>query len=128
MISKSFLKSSIIYTAGGALPMIGSLILLPFYTNYLSDLQFTQVAFYISVSLLLQILFSYSIESYFGIKYTQLHKEPGQQKKFIGTISILLLIIGVVLLLVSALAGNLIFGHIFNPVYQMEFWPYGFLS
>ena len=108
--------------------MVGSLILLPFYTNYLNDLQFTQVAFYISVSLLLQILFSYSIESYFGIKYTQLNGEPGQQKKFVGTISILLLLIGLILLLISALAGNLIFGRVFNPSYQMEFWPYGFLS
>ncbi|MBP7808086.1 MAG: lipopolysaccharide biosynthesis protein [Bacteroidia bacterium] len=128
MISKSFLKSSIIYTIGGALPMAAGLILLPFYTNYLSDLQFTQVAFYISVSMLLQILFSYSIESYFGIKYTQLHKEPGQQKKFLGTISILLLLIGVILILVSALSGNLIFEKTFNPDYQMQFWPFGFWS
>ena len=128
MISKSFLKSSIIYTIGGALPMIGSLILLPFYTNYLNDLQFTQVAFYISVSLLLQILFSYSIESYFGIKYTQLNGEPAQQKKFVGTISVLLLLIGAILLLVSSLCGNLVFAQVFNPDYQMEFWPYGFLS
>src|SRR4051812_20826746 len=125
MISKSFLKSSIIYTIGGALPMAAGLILLPFYTNYLNDLQFTQVAFYISVSMLLQILFSYSIESYFGIKYTQLLKEPGEQKKFVGTISILLLIIGAVLLMVAALVGNLIFKKAFNPDYQIEFWPYG---
>ncbi len=128
MISKSFLKSSIIYTIGGALPMAAGLIILPFYTNYLNDLQFTQVAFYISVSMLLQILFSYSIESYFGIKYTQLHKEPGAQKKFVGTISILLLLIGVTLLIVSALAGNLIFKETFNPDYQMSFWPFGFWS
>lgn len=108
--------------------MAAGLILLPFYTNYLNDLQFTQVAFYISVSMLLQILFSYSIESYFGIKYTQLYNEPGQQKKFVGTISILLLLIGAILLLISALTGNLIFGRTFNPDYQMSFWPYGFWS
>lgn len=128
MISKSFLKSSIIYTIGGALPMVAGLALLPFYTNYLSDLQFTQVAFYISVSLLMQILFSYSIESYFGIKYSQLKSEPEKQKQFIGTVAILLLIIGAVLLLISALSGSFIFSKVFNPAFQMEFWPYGFYS
>lgn len=128
MISKSFLKSSIIYTIGGALPMIGSLILLPFYTNYLNDLQFTQITFYISISLLLQILFSYSAESYFGIRYTQLSNHPEQQKKFVGTVSVLLLLIGVGILTITALSGNFIFSHIFNSSYQMSFWPYGFWS
>jgi O-antigen/teichoic acid export membrane protein len=128
MISKSFLKSSIVYTIGGALPVLAGLILLPFYTNYLSDLQYTQVAFYISVSLLLQILFSYSIESYFGIKYTQLHNDPHAQKKFVGTVSILLLLIGLALLLITALSGKFIFSKVFNSEFQMEFWPYGFYS
>ena len=128
MISKSFLKSSIIYTIGGALPMVAGLILLPFYTNYLSDLQYTQVAFYISISLLLQILFSYSIESYFGIKYTQLHNDPHGQKKFVGTVSLLLLIIGLCLLIITALSGNFVFSRVFKSEFQMEFWPFGFYS
>ncbi|MGZ4042232.1 MAG: hypothetical protein ACXVO9_03445 [Bacteroidia bacterium] len=80
MISKSFLKSSLIFTIGGALPMVASIILLPLYTNFLSDIQYTQVAFYIGISLLFQILFSYSIESYFGIEYTRLHADPVRQK------------------------------------------------
>lgn len=128
MISKSFLKSSLIFTIGGALPMAASIILLPFYTNYLHDKQYTQVAFYITISLLFQILFSYSIESYFGIEYTRLHKEPEKQKKFIGTISILLLIIGGGILLMSSLAGSFLFQKIYKADYQMEFWPYGFYS
>lgn len=128
MISKSFLKSSIIYTIGGALPVLAGLILLPFYTNYLNDLQYTQVTFYISISLLLQILFSYSIESYFGIKYTQLNNSPEEQKKFVGTISVLLLLIGLGLLLACAASGNFLFAKIFNPQFQMEFWPFGFYS
>ncbi|MBN8693784.1 MAG: lipopolysaccharide biosynthesis protein [Bacteroidetes bacterium] len=128
MISKSFLKSSIIYTIGGALPMAAGLILLPFYTNYLNDLHFTQVAFYISVSLLMQILFSYSIESYFGIKYSKLKSDPQQQKRFIGTVAILLLVIGAGLLLISAVSGTYIFSKVFNPAFQMEFWPFGFYS
>jgi O-antigen/teichoic acid export membrane protein len=128
MISKSFLKSSIIYTLGGALPMIGGLILLPFYANRLSDLHYAQVQFYISIALLLQVLFSYSIESYFGIKYTQLSDKPQEQKKFVGTVSILLLLIGGGLLFAAMLSGDLVFSQIFNPDYEMSFWPYGFYS
>jgi O-antigen/teichoic acid export membrane protein len=128
VISKSFLKSSIVFTLGGALPMVASIILLPFYTNYLSDLNYTQVTFYITVSLLLQILFSFSIESYFGIKYTQLYEEPDKQKKFIGTVSILLLLIGIGLLIITAFFGNFIFSKIHRKDLLMEFWPYGFYS
>ncbi|MCE3226184.1 MAG: hypothetical protein K0S32_735 [Bacteroidetes bacterium] len=127
MISKSFLKSSLIFTIGGALPMVASIILLPFYANRLSDLQYTQVSFFISISLLFQILFSYSIESYFGIEFTRLNEDPVKQKRFIGTVSILLLIIGAALLLLSAAIGNTLFPHIF-PNLNMDFWPYGFYS
>lgn len=128
MISKSFLKSSLIFTAGGALPMVASIILLPFYTNYLTDVQYTQVSFYIILSLLFQVLFSYSIESYFGIEYTRLSGDREKQKNFIGTVSILLLIIGAVLLILSVIAGPLLFPKIYNSGYHMEFWPYGFYS
>ncbi|MCE3258708.1 MAG: hypothetical protein K0S12_349, partial [Bacteroidetes bacterium] len=127
MISKSFLKSSLIFTIGGALPMVASIILLPFYANRLSDIQYTQVAFFISISLLFQILFSFSIESYFGIEYTRLTGDPVKQKKFIGTVSALLLIVGAILLVISAACGNLLFPEIF-PGLDMEFWPYGFYS
>ncbi len=128
MISKSFIKSSLIFTVAGALPMIAGLILLPFYTNFLSDTHYTQVLFYISMSLLFQILFSFSVESYFGIKYVQLSAEPGQQKSFIGTTSILLLSIGVLLTLLTAVFGNSLFNLIYEEDLQMEFWPYGFYS
>jgi O-antigen/teichoic acid export membrane protein len=128
MISKSFLKSSVIFTIGGSLPMLAGLILLPFYTNFLSDVHYTQVLFYISMSLLFQILFSFSIESYFGIRYTQLSGDLAKQKKFIGTVSVLLLIIGAGLLMLTAVFGNLLFNTIYKPDLQMEFWPYGFYS
>ncbi|MCC6370126.1 MAG: hypothetical protein IT236_03870, partial [Bacteroidia bacterium] len=80
MISKGFLKSSAIYTIGGALPMVAGLIMLPFYTNYLSEGNYTQLLFYISLSLLFQILFSFSSESYFGVQYSKLVNEPERQK------------------------------------------------
>jgi O-antigen/teichoic acid export membrane protein len=128
MISKGFLKSSIVFTLGGALPMLAGIILLPFYTNYLSDKLYTQLLFFISISLLFQILFSFSTESYFGVQYSQLANREVKQKKFTGTVSILLLGIGVILLFFSALFGNALFKLVYNPLLEIEFWPYGFFS
>ncbi|MCW3076151.1 MAG: hypothetical protein JWO32_760 [Bacteroidetes bacterium] len=128
MISKSFLKSSLIFTIGGALPMVASIILLPFYTNFLRAEQYTQVSFYIGISLLFQILFSYSIESYFGIEYTRLHQEPLKQKNFIGTVSVLLLLIGACMLILASVSGSFLFSKIYRAEYDMHFWPYGFYA
>lgn len=128
MISKGFLKSSIVYTLGGAMPMVASIILLPFYTNFLDELSFLQVAFYISISLLFQILFTFSLDTYFGVKYTQLHAHPEKQKRFIGTTAILLMLIGAFWLVVTALSGDLLMGLIFRVDYQFSFWPYGFYA
>jgi O-antigen/teichoic acid export membrane protein len=128
VISKSFLKSSILYTIGGAMPMVSGILLLPFYANFFTGDQYVSLSFYISISLLLQIFFSYSIDSYFGVKYTQLTDEPGLQKQFVGTISSLLLIIGAGLILVSFLAGPFIFPLIFKASEGVSFWPFGIAS
>lgn len=128
MISKSFLKSSIIYTIGGALPMLASFILLPFYVGYLDAHQFNALNFYIGISLLFQILFSYSIDSYFGVKYSQLAGNPHEQKRFVGTISNLLILIGIGIILFSAIAGPFLFPVVFSELDQVHFWPFGFMS
>ena len=128
MISKGFLKSSIVYTIGGAMPMLASIILLPFYTNNLNELHFLQVAFYISISLLFQVLFTFSLDTFFGVKFTQLSDQPEKQKQFIGTTAILLLLIGVFWLLVMALSGSALMNIVFRADYEMQFWPYGFYA
>ncbi|HQQ94476.1 MAG TPA: oligosaccharide flippase family protein [Bacteroidia bacterium] len=128
MISKSFIKSSLLFTLGGALPMLAGISLLPFYTNYLSANNYTQLLFYISISMLFQILFSFSIENYFGIRFTKLGDHPEEQKRFTGTVGVLLLLIGAMLLLFSALAGPLLFKSIYREDLGMSFWPCGFYS
>jgi O-antigen/teichoic acid export membrane protein len=128
MISKSFLKSSLVFTIGGALPMVASIILLPFYANYLGDGNYTRILFYILISSLFQILFSFSTENYFGIKYSQLFEDPEKQKRFIGTVSSLLLLIGGGLTLLSVFFGDIVFRAMSREDLVLEFWPYGFYS
>jgi len=128
MISKSFLKSSIIYTIGGALPMAASFILLPFYVGFLNPREFNALNFYIGISLLFQILFSYSIDSYFGVKYSQLSGSTEEQKRFTGTISNLLILIGLSIIILSAIIGPFLFPLIFTELDQVHFWPFGLMS
>lgn len=128
MISKGFLKSSIVYTIGGALPMIGGIILLPFYTNYLSAQQFLQVSFYILITALFQILFTFSLDSFFGVKYTQLSGDAVKQKQFVGSTAMIILALGVFWLGITAITGHHVSKLIFKEEYNIEFWPYGFYS
>ncbi len=128
MISKGFLKSSIIYTIGGAMPMVGSILLLPFYTNYLNAQHFLQVSYYITISLLFQILFTFSLDTYFGIRYSKLAAHPEKQKEHIGGTAILLLLIGAFWLAITAISGNYTFSVVFKETLNMQFWPYGFYA
>lgn len=128
MISRSFLSSSIVFTVGGALPMLAGIILLPFYTNYLDEKSYTQLLFYINVSLLFQIFFSFSTESYFGVQFSRLGEDPDEQKKFTGTVALFLLLLGSALLLILSVVGDYIFKHVYNDALGIEFWPYGFFS
>ena len=86
-ISKSFIKSSFIYSFIGALPLASSVLLLPFYGN--SDLLSTEdlglLAIYIALSELVRILFIYSADNYLGINYIHNSDTPEQKRRFIGT-------------------------------------------
>lgn len=54
MIKISFIKESLLFTIGNALPMAASVLLLPFYANYLSPTNYVALSFYIGISLLFQ--------------------------------------------------------------------------
>lgn len=128
MISERFLKSTLIYSIGGALPMVSGFILLPFYTNQLSTNDYGLLMLYISFSLFMQVLFSYALDSYIGIHYVE-HKDDTQRvKKLVGAVAGLLLVIGVVLISLSWLAGGNVFDLVFNSAGNLSFFPWGVMS
>lgn len=128
MIRPSFFSSSFIYTLGGALPMIGGIILLPFYTNYLHAEIYTQLLFYISISLFCQMFFSWSTETIFGIEFSRLKHDSLATAKFTGTVFEFLIGIGVFWLLLFSAFGNFLFGIVFKQSLNMQFWPWGFYA
>lgn len=128
-ISKSFIKSSFIYSFIGALPLASSVLLLPFYGNsdLLSTSDFGLLAIYIALSELVRILFIYSADNYLGINFIHNSDSPAQTRKFIGTSALFLIIFGVGMTLLFSVAGDYLFTFIF-PGKDVNFYPYGLLS
>jgi len=127
MISKKFFKSSIIYSVIGALPLATSFILLLFYANLLSTSDLGLLALYIVIALLVQIIVNFAMDTSIGVHFFEFRDQPDKLKKYIGTIAGLLLVVGLVFTIVSAISGNFIFTT-FKTLRDLKFYPFGFLS
>jgi O-antigen/teichoic acid export membrane protein len=123
-ISKSFLKSSLIYTMAGSLPMASALILLPFYTDYLSTSAFGALAIYSTFTLLVQYFTTYSFDVSLYIHFHEFKNEPQKLARFVSSAFVLMILIGIGVGTVLCLAGNFIFQLIFTDV-PVDFYPFG---
>lgn len=129
MVSKSFLKSSFIYSVIGALPLASSILLLPVYTNFLSTQDFGLLALFIAFTALLQIIVNFAIDNYIVINYYESKDNPDKIKKIVGTSVSLLLLYGLIIIVVSLLLGDLIFSlyaKASSKPIETHFFPYGF--
>ncbi|MBI4945111.1 MAG: oligosaccharide flippase family protein [Bacteroidetes bacterium] len=127
MISKNFLKSSFIYTVIGALPLASSVILLPFYTNFLETPDFGILAIYISFTFLIQIFVNFGFDTYTGIHFYEYKDNKEKLREYIGTVVISLLILGAFFTALSLLVGKISFGILFQQK-EISFFPFGFMS
>jgi O-antigen/teichoic acid export membrane protein len=128
MISGKFIKSSMLFTIGGVMPLAGGFVLLPFYTNLLTIEQYGLLALYISISLVVQIIVSYALDTYIGVQYVKIRDEGGDTNKFVSSIFTLLLAIGLSFIGLTWLAGDFIFDAIFSEDSGLNFMPYGLMS
>lgn len=128
MIKFSFIKDSLLYTIGNALPMAASIILLPFYANYLNATHYVALSFYIGISLLFQIIFSFSFEQYYGVIYTEIKHDENKVKILNGSILIYLLLYGSVIIFLTSLFGEPILKNIFQNKIPVSLYPFGILS
>ena len=126
MISSRFIKSSVLITVGNALPLLSGIVLLPFYINVLSPETFAQLAIYISVTLLAQIVFGLGLESYINIIPITYKDETSILQKGISSLFTVTCIIGIIFILLSYFSGSYLFQHIFDT--EFHFFPFGFLS
>ncbi|MFZ4546059.1 MAG: lipopolysaccharide biosynthesis protein [Bacteroidales bacterium] len=131
MIKRQFISKSLIYTITGALPLASGLVLLPFYTNWLTSDQFGVFALYIAITMFLQVIFNFGFDNYIGISFIDNRNNPTVLSEIIGTIVLSLLFIGVFVILSSLLLGESIF-NLFNnsgsQKTQLLFFPYGLMA
>lgn len=126
-ISKNFLKSSLIYTLAGALPMASAIILLPFYVGYLSTSDFGALSIYFAFSLFIQILTTYSFDTSLYIHFHEYKNDKAKLSSFTSSAFILMLCIGLCVGLTFTVSGDMVFRNIF-PDKSISFHPYGLMA
>lgn len=128
MISKKFLKSSIIYSLVGALPYTTGVVLIPFFTYRLTPEQFGVNALYFTFMTFVQLMSTFGLETYIGINYYEYKNDKQRLREFIGTILMSLIVIGTTLFFVLLFSGSAIFSLVFSNTTAMQFFPYGLIT
>jgi O-antigen/teichoic acid export membrane protein len=127
LISKNLLKSSLIYTLAGTLPMASALILLPFYIQYLSTEVYGALQIYLAFSLLVQILVTFSFDTSIYIHFHEFKNDPKKLATFVSSAFIFMVLIGIVSAVFFMITGDLIF-RLVLPERNISFFPYGIAS
>lgn len=127
MITKRFIKSSIIYTVAGALPMANAVLLLPFYLHYLPASEFGALALYLSFSILVQIIVTYSFDASLYLYFHEFRSDPERLNRFVSSAFTFVLLLGTAVSGVLLLTGGFLF-HQFFTSQALEFYPFGLFS
>ncbi|MFZ4520758.1 MAG: lipopolysaccharide biosynthesis protein [Bacteroidales bacterium] len=128
MISRSFFKSSIIYSLVGALPYASGFLLLPWFTNYLTPKQFGVNAMYIALMYLIQIISSYGLDMSTGVLYFDYKDDKQKTREFLGTVFIGLSMLGAVTFIIFLSGGLRIFNFVFKSSDFIELFPFGLFT
>jgi O-antigen/teichoic acid export membrane protein len=125
-ISKGFIKSSLIYTLAGALPMASAIILLPFYIHYLSTDLYGELSVYLVFSLLVQILVTFSFDTSVYIHFHEFKEDRQKLSAFISAAFIFMLLIGAGVGIILTVTGDALFKVLDKQ--HISFYPYGLAS
>ena len=127
MISKNLIKSSLIYTIIGALPLISAFFLLIFYTRYLSTTDYGAFVIYISFTGFMQILVNLGLDTFIGVSYFESKHDKVKLRIKIGEITGYLLMWGLFIAIIFSLMGNGLFKLLFQGK-EIFFYPYGLMA
>ena len=127
MITRRFIKSSIIYAVAGALPMASAVLLLPFYLSSLSAAQYGALALYLSISIFVQIVVTYSFDASLYLHFHDYKNQPEKLSLFVSSSFTFILLLGIAVSAVLMATGGMLF-HYFSRDPQFAFYPYGLLA
>lgn len=127
MISRGFIKNSVLYTVAGAMPMASAIILLPFYVKSLSAADFGALSVLLTFTILIQIVVTYSFDASIYLYFHEFRKDKEKLARFISTAFLFVLLVGVVVSVILAWIGDILFGG-FAGNQQLNFFPFGMMS
>lgn len=123
MINKpvSLFRSSFVYSLGDMISKGLNFILLPIYLGYLSEAEYGEITFTLSITAFLNILFGLG----FAGAVTRLYydcKSEEARKRLLGTAALFLILFSIGLTFLLVLVGNNLF---FERFFGLPFKPYG---
>lgn len=127
MISKKFIRNSVIYTIAGSLPLASAIILLPLYIKYLSPAVYAAMALYTGFSLLVQVLITYSFDSSIYTYYHDFKNDKTKLAAYVSSSFTFIIIISLLVCVILAITGEWVFAQVFTEL-KILFFPYGLVS
>jgi O-antigen/teichoic acid export membrane protein len=124
LISFRFLKSSLIYTLSGALPLATGLLLVGFYARFLDAVQYGKLSLYMGFILLMQVVMAAGLETSFQFFYLQDKDQPALRARSVSTVFSSILTWGVIVILLSLVIGPVLFSLVFD----LDFFPLGLMA
>lgn len=100
---------------------------MPFYVAYLSTELFGALAIYLALSMLVQIVVTYSFDTSLYVHYHDLKTDKEKLARFISSCFIFMLLLGAGVAGIAALTGDFVFTTVFTNQ-SLTFFPYGMLS
>jgi O-antigen/teichoic acid export membrane protein len=123
-LAKNFLKSSIIYTILGFLPLSFAIIFTPIYLQYLNETEFGILNLFTLYSGFIAQTYSLGVSSAFGYIYWDTYKEKNELKKLISSTLGLLLIFQITFISLGLIFGESILNLLVKSSDIFTFNPY----
>jgi O-antigen/teichoic acid export membrane protein len=128
MISRTFFKSSLIYTLIGSLPYVSGFILLFWFTAWLTPAQFGVNALYLSLMYFVQIVSTAGWDLSVGVLHFDYRDDRTKLKEFLGTVFTGLIILGCASFILFSAGGFNLFRFTFSSGDLLELIPFGIFT
>ncbi len=107
--------------------MASGIILIPLYVANLSEAQFGAWTIFMSFSLFMQLVVTYSFDTSLYIHYHEYKADAKKLSAYVSSAFVMMLLISLVVSIVLFAFGGLIFSVIFSQE-NVSFYPYGWLA
>lgn len=119
-----FFKNSILYTIGSMMTSLIGLFLLPVYTKYLNPAEYGIMSTILTLMGMIQLFLNLSLPGAVTRIYYDFSNNSDEQKKYLGSIFIFILIFSTIISTILLLSHEIIGGLLFNniPIFPYYFY------